>query len=190
MSDELVEIQSAFDQGYEDDKEEDAIKLDMIGAGATFKNVTRLFNQFMIDAGHAISKADKDAIVEETLLDADLSDEEAFMQAVDALVENLDGSTQRSAMSLVRSYAKKNEMEIWTKPKGEVGSRPSFVRSYHNWIVANLDATEADAIAYVNGEGDYADTTDNVKRHLSHYLTSFRLAARACEKARELHAVA
>ena len=44
-------------------KEEDAVKMDMISKGATFKNVTRLYNKFMIDAGLAISKSDRSQLI-------------------------------------------------------------------------------------------------------------------------------
>ena len=70
-----VAIRAAFDAAHAAGKEEDDIKLDMIGAGATFKNVTRLFNQFSVDAGLTVSKEEKDQILLDVLNGADLADE-------------------------------------------------------------------------------------------------------------------
>ena len=48
------------------------------------------------------------------------------------------------------------------KPKG-------FASEYYDWLGAE-SRTEAEATAYIKGDGEYGDTTNNVKKHLSHYL--------------------
>lgn len=168
------EIREAFDGAITDEADEDAIKMAMIGAGATFKNVTRLYNKFMIDAGLAISKEDRNAIVDETLEGRDFASEEDFNSAVEALVEAITGSTERSAAGLVRSYAKKNELECYVKPKGQGGSRSGFASKFYDFLLTN--PSEEEAKAYINGEGDNEDTSDNVKKHMSHYMGIWGLA--------------
>jgi len=178
-------IREAFDDGVESEAEEDDVKMAMIHAGATFKNVSRFYNKFMIDAGLAISKADRNQIVADTLEGLEIETEDDFTAAAEALADAMDNTSNRSAMSLIRSYAKKNELAVFVRPKGEVGTRPGFTNDYHKWLVSNNEATEQDAKAYILGEGDYADTTKNVKDHLSHYMGTFRFltAVRADERA-------
>lgn len=159
------EIRIAFDGAIQAESDEDDVKMAMIGAGATFKNVTRFYNQYMIDAGMAISKADRSQIVDDTLEGTDFDTEELFELAVGNLVDAIQGSTERSAAALIRSYAKKNEMECYIKPKGEGGQRNSFVHRYYNWLAENPAATEEAANDFIFGNGDYDETSLNVKNY-------------------------
>lgn len=168
-----VAIREAFDAAHAAGKEEDAIKLDMITAGATFKNVTRLFNQFMVDAGLAVSKEEKDQIVAEVAgaEGVDLSTEEGFDGAVATLLERLTGATEKSAAALIRAYAKKHELEVFKKSKGgNGGGKQGFAGKFYAFLVANPTCSKEEATAFINGEGDHEETSDNVKRHMSHYL--------------------
>lgn len=174
--DQEVEILAAFDSAVAENQDEDEIKMSMIGAGATFKNVTRLYNKFMIDAGLAVSKADRDEIVQGVLEGRDLSTEEGFDEAVAAIIEAVNGSTDRSAAGLIRSYGRKNELEVFKKAKGTGAGRSSFASKYYEFIIGNPGMDEDEAKAYVMGEGDHEDTSDNVKKHLSHYLGIWKLA--------------
>lgn len=169
-----AEVREAFDESIAEEADEDAVKMAMIGAGATFKNVTRLYNQYMIDSGLAISKADRNQIVEDTLEGKEFADEESFDACISDLVAAIQGSTERSAASLIRAYAKKNELECYTKPKGQGGNRSSFASTFYEYLIGNPSKEEAEA--YVKGEGDNADTSDNVKKHLSHYMGIWELA--------------
>jgi len=171
-------IVEAFDSAVAAEQSEDEIKMAMIAAGATFKNVTRLYNQFMIDAGLAISKEDRAKLVEDTLEGRDLSEEEGFDEAVAALVEAVKGATERSAAALVRSYAKKNELDVFVKPKGAGGNRTSFAGQFYEFLAGNPTMTKEEATAYIMGEGDHADTSANVQKHLSHYVGIWALVNR------------
>ncbi len=185
MEDEVNEaelaIQTAFDEAIANESDEDAVKMAMIGAGASFKNVTRLYNQFMIGAGLAISKDDRNQIVTDTLEGRDLSEEQGFNDAVEALVEAVQGATERSAAALVRSYAKKNELDVYAKPKGTGTGRVGFASKFYDFLAANPKSTKEEALAFVNGEGDHEDTSENVKKHASHYMGVWGLVNRIVE---------
>lgn len=178
QEDEQNEIRVAFDEAIGQDAEEDDVKMAMIGAGATFKNVTRFYNQFMIDAGLAISKADRNQIVEDTLEGLDLDSEEAFELAVGNVVAAVQGATERSAAALIRSYGKKNDLPVYSKPKGEGTGRVGFASKYYDFLVSNPAVDEDTAKAYIMGEGDFEDTSENVQRHASHYMAIWKLANR------------
>ena len=172
-------IRAAFDAAHAAGKEEDEIKLDMIGAGATFKNVTRLYNQFAVDSGLAVSKEEKDQILLTVLNGADLSDEVTFNAKVEELMARLSGSTDKSAAALIRAYAKKNGIEAFKKAKGGTGeAKTGFAAKFYDFLVANPECTVAEATAFIQGTDGHEETTENVKRHQSHYLAIHRLVNR------------
>ena len=174
-----VAIRAAFDAAHAAGKEEDDIKLDMIGAGATFKNVTRLFNQFSVDAGLTVSKEEKDQILLDVLNGADLADEATFNTKVEELMARLSGSTDKSAAALIRAYAKKNGIEAFKKAKGGTGeAKPGFAAKFYDWLVANPTSTVAEATAFIQGTDGHEETSENTKRHQSHYLAIHRLVNR------------
>lgn len=172
-------IRAAFDASHAAGKEEDEIKLDMIGAGATFKNVTRLFNTFSVDAGLTVSKEEKDQILLDVLNGAELSDEATFNAKVEELMARLSGSTDKSAAALIRAYAKKNGLEAFKKAKGSTGeAKTGFSSKFYEWLVANPTSTVEQATAFIQGTEGHEETTENVKRHQSHYLAIHRLINR------------
>ena len=174
-----VAIRAAFDAAHAAGKEEDDIKLDMIGAGATFKNVTRLFNQFSVDAGLTVSKEEKDQILLDVLNGADLADEATFNAKVEELMARLSGSTDKSAAALIRAYAKKNGIEAFKKAKGGTGeAKTGFAAKFYDFLVANPACTVAEATAFIQGTDGHEETSENTKRHQSHYLAIHRLVNR------------
>ena len=140
-----TKILEIFNQGMEKEAPEDDIKMKMIGAKsvANFKNVTRFFNQFMIDTGRAITREAKATIVSENCDGADLADEKGFNEAVKAIAKAATGVTDNSAASLVRAWAKKAEVECFAKPKGTGAVRNPFVTNFHDALVANPKMDEA-----------------------------------------------
>ena len=174
-----VAIRAAFDAAHAAGKEEDDIKLDMIGAGATFKNVTRMFNQFSVDAGLAVSKEEKDQILLDVLNGSDLADEATFNTKVEELMAHLTGATDKSAAALIRAYAKKNGIEAFKKAKVASGEgRIGFTAKFYDFLIANPTATKEEAVAFIDGTNGNEATTDNTKRNKSHYLAIHRMVNR------------
>lgn len=143
-ADEINEILNAFSAAVEADKSEDDIKMAMIGAGATFKNVTRLYNEYMVETGLAMTREAKAELVESTvtLKSTDLTTEDGFGKAVARIAEKGTNISEASAASLVRAYAKKNEMECYAKPKGSGAVRNPFVQNFHAALIANPNMDE------------------------------------------------
>lgn len=160
-----VAIREAFDAAQ--GQEEDAIKLAMISAGATFKNVTRLFNQFMVDSGLAVSKEEKEQILLDVVNGVDLATEEGFDGAVAALVERINGTTEKSAAALIRAFGKKNEVEVFKKAKGTGAPRTGFNAKYFEFLAANPTCSKEEAEAFIM-ESEHS--SENVRRHKSKHL--------------------
>ena len=174
-----AKLRATFDEGVVAGKEEDAIKLDLISAGATFKNVTRLFNEFMVAGGHTASKEERDQKVLAAIGDNALSTEEGFTAAVAALVASLQGSTEKSASALIRAAAKKQGVECFKKAKESSGeSKTGFAAKFYDFLVANPTCTKEQAVAFIQGTDGNEETSDNVKKHQSHYLAIHNLVNR------------
>jgi len=171
-------IVEAFNDGIEREASEDDIKLDMISAGATFKNVTRLYNQYMIDAGLSLSKEEKTAHVTTSLEGKEFATEEDFDLAVAALIDVDKGINERSAGALLRAYAKKNELEVFKKPKAETSGRTGFASVYYSWLIANPSATIEEAKNYIMNP----ENSVNTHRNLSHFQGIRALANGIAEK--------
>lgn len=166
-----LEIQNAFSDAVEAGKSEDEVKLAMIAAGATFKNVTRLYNKFMIDAGLAISKSDRDAAVASIVGDpAMLADEEYYNYCVTEIVGQIKGATERAAGAMLRAFAKANEVECFKKAKAEgTGTRQKqFRTNVYNLFIENPDLTEAELDAYAE-DSEKSGSSENDRKQLSHY---------------------
>ena len=183
--DEPDDIEIAFEEAMSEGKTEDEIMLSMIEAGATFKNVKSRYNALMVDNGYLDSRAEKQEIIKATMEGRDLSTEEGLEEAVDALVESLKGVTSKSAAASIRQYAKKNELEVYKKPKGEGAGRSGITSKLHDFIVDNLPVSDQAVIAWIDENG-----TQNTKRHEKVYLGQAHMANRAYNKAAEAKAAA
>ena len=169
-------IRDAFNSAIEGEADEDSIKLGMISAGATFKNVTRLYNQFMIDAGLAISKQERNELIDSTLEGKEFDTEESFNSAVEALIEAIVGTTERSAAAMIRAYAKKNELDCFAKTTASTGERQDgFKAKFYKFLESNPLMSRDEAMAFINGEGDHDETSNNVKKHASNHIAVWKL---------------
>lgn len=166
-----IVINDAFEAAVQSGKGEDDVKLAMIAAGATFKNVTRLYNKFMIDAGLAISKADRDLAVAGIVGDpALLVDEDHFNNCVAQIVDQVKGATERAAGAMLRSFAKANDVECFKKAKEATGARQSgFRANVYALFIENPDLTEEQLDRYANEEAAVSLASDNDRKQLSHY---------------------
>lgn len=176
-ADEPDDIELAFDNAVSEGKEEDEIMLDMIQAGATFKNVRSRYNALLVDNGYLDSRAEKSDIVNSTLEGVDLTDEDSFNASVEALVEALKGVNAKSASASIRAYAKKNELECYKKPAGTGTGRSGITSDYHDWLIDNCPVTHADVNAWIETNG-----TGNTKRHAKAWLAKADVVNRAFNK--------
>jgi hypothetical protein len=159
------EIRSAFKESYDAGKDEDIVKIDMISAGAKFKQVTKIFNELMIEFGYAVSKEEKQKAVEDAVGGNDLSTEEGFDAAVSALVASVDSMNERGAGTSIRAYARKNDIDCFKKPKAVGGgTRTTFLSDFYDALVENPAMTEGEADEFIKENGT-ANTIRWAKTH-------------------------
>lgn len=169
-----ADISASFVASVDAGNTEDQIKMDMIGAGATFKNVTRLYNSLLVDNGMAMAKEERDNIIIDTLTDIDLSDESSFTECVSILVDRITGTTEKSAASLIRAYGKKNDLEVYKKPKSEGAAKSGFANDFYAFLIANPTCSVEEADSFIMGSEE-APTSSNVQKHKSHYLAIHKM---------------
>ena len=172
-------IYNAFVDAMEAEKSEDEVKMAMIQAGCPFKKVAKMYNQFLVDAGLANSKEERTQLLDKTLAGKDLSDEKVFNKAVATLVEKGKGINEKSAAAMIRSWGKKNDVEVYAKPKGEGGGRTGFASLFYDWLLENPKCTKEEAADFIHGRNGNEPTSENVKRHESHYLAIASLVNKA-----------
>jgi hypothetical protein len=139
-----IAIAEAFNSARESGQTEDQIKLSMINAGASFKNVSKFYSDLMVSAGLAMSKDDRQKVLDEVLTGNDLSTEDQFNGVVGTLLSRITGSTDQSIKTMVRAWAKKNTVDVFTpaKPESTGGNRNPFVSNFHAALVENPKLTE------------------------------------------------
>lgn len=184
VDEEFEKITSTFVSSYDAGKDEDAIKMDMIAAGAKFKSVNRLYTKFLIDFGVIKSKDEVKETLDSLLAEAVIDTEEGFDAASKSVVTALE-VTERAANAQIRQWAKKNEKEVFKKAKqpGDAAERNGVTSLIHNWIVDNLGATEDDLYKFIDENG-----TVNAIRHKTHFRAIFQLAKRVVAKVTNLKA--
>lgn len=153
-------IKDAFDDNIESD--EDSIKMAMLQAGCKFKAVSRLYNQYMIDAGLLATKEEKTDAIVNALDSFDVSEEDGFGEAVSQVAESVSGVTGNSAATMIRSYCKREEIEVFSKPKGVHST--GFRFKFYEELRSNPSMNAEEALVFIKEHG-----SENDKRAYSHY---------------------
>ena len=96
----MTAILDAFRAGVDAGLDEDAIKLSMIQAGDTLKTVAKHYAEFLVSEGLVESKESKEEKISNVLASADVSTEEGFAAAVEAIVDAVKGVDAKSAAGL------------------------------------------------------------------------------------------
>ncbi len=163
------EIRNAFREAKEVGKDEDAVKIDMISAGASFKQVARMYTQLMQEYGYTVTKKAKDEAVQTAVAGVELGDAEGFAAAVKALQEAVRNVNERSASALIRVYAKKNGIESYRKPKS--GHRKaSMSAKFREFIINNPTASEGVVDAFIMENGSAKQQKNKNSRRIFHEI--------------------
>lgn len=171
-------IREAFDVGQDNESDEDTIKIEMISAGATFKNVTRLYNEFMIDAGLLASKEDKEKSVASAVSENNVSTEDGFNKAVESITADLESVNERGAAAMIRAYCKKNSTECFKKPKSEAtrNTKDGVNQKLIDMMVDNPNITEKEISDFIDTYG--TNGTKNFKGYWQRIRSGFNEVAK------------
>lgn len=172
-------IYDAFVNAVEAEKSEDEVKMAMIQAGCPFKKVAKLYNDYLVEAGMANSKEERQQLLDKTLGGKDISDEKVFNKAVATLIDKGKNINEKAAGAMIRGWAKKNDVEVWAKPKGEGSGRTGFASLFYDWLLENPKCTKEEAADFIHGRKGHPETSNNVKKHESHYLGIANLVNKA-----------
>lgn len=79
------------------------------------------------------------------------------------------------AYLVLEDFSAKDITEAF-KSLGGAKKAKGFAAEYYEWLAANPRTSE-EATQYIKGAGEFGETSDNVKKHLSHYLNIQSLAS-------------
>lgn len=79
------------------------------------------------------------------------------------------------AMLTIEDYTAK-EIAQGIKDAGVSIKPKTFASDYYDWLSASI-RTKEEATDYILGQGEFGDTSDNTKKHRSHYLNIWELSA-------------
>jgi hypothetical protein len=160
-------ISAAFQVTMDDGKDEDEVKMAMIGAGCTFKKIAALYNRLMVEFGYQKSRAEINEILDNILGSQELTDEDIFYGCVEQLCERLE-IEEKSAAARIRTWAAKNDVEYFKPvPTGGAG-RSNFDDRMYAWLLENMDSGIEAFEAYLNDVGT-PNTLRFKPRHLEFY---------------------
>ena len=173
---EIDDIEQAFIDGTNDgDFDEDEVKMAMLQAGAKFKTVSRLFGQYMVDHGLALSKEERAKFINGILKDSDLLMEDVFNAAIADVIEGIPNANEKSVGSLIRSWCKANDQEFYKKPQGQV--RTGFKSLLYDALVIDPEMSDADLSAFITVHG-----SSNDLKYLSFYKALRDFSSRIANK--------
>ena len=152
VSEQDLAIRAAFDANV-DSGDEESIKMAMLSAGCKIKAVGRIYNTYMIDSGHMATADEKKDALEAHLNGIDLSDEDIFNAAVVSIEDAVTGASTKSASSMIRSWAKKNEVECWKKPAGTGVRADSFIQKFYGQLRTNPFMTQEELTQFIDENG-------------------------------------
>ena len=173
--------EEAFDIAVSKDLSEDEIKMAMIKAGCSFRAVGKLYNKLMIDRGHQVHKDDKRNTVELKCKGKALGNEKVFKSVAKQLMDTLPNCNERSAFSLIRAYARRNDILPWIAPPPERNGRQGFGRQYREYILEVVSKTSTaptreQALDFIMGRNGAPETSESTKASKSVHLGLQRFA--------------
>ena len=178
--DEVSQVEQAFIDGLEGDLEEDDIKMAMIKAGASFKNVNNQFRQFNIKFGYVSSQEEKKSALETVMKsgDVNVSTEDGLKDAIDTVINSLRGYNEAQVSGMIRAYAKKNDIEIFVKPRGAGTRNSGFRYGFYQSLIENPHMTNDEVDGLIDENG-----SKNDKGNRSHYYNIAKLVSDAVKNA-------
>lgn len=150
--------------GMEAGKDDDAIQVDLVGAGLKFKQAASTFKKLAELLGFRItSKArmDKIAAILEGYIPTTWDE---VVEAAANLSKKVEDTTEQQAMACLRKIVKDAEKEFPKKPKGGDGKPRGFKTKAYAWMLENKNATKDELKAFLkeNDKGDKKSLETNL----------------------------
>ena len=174
-------VEEAFDESFEAGLFEDEIKMEMIKAGCSFKQIANVYNRLMVERGHIMDDKDKRDLVDASCKGKALGNEAVFAAVSSKLMSAIPNCTERSAGSLIRGYARRNGIKAWVAPEPERNGRQGFGRDYREYILEYVKQTggvptEEQAMDYIMGRNGAPETSESTRKSKSVHLATRNFA--------------
>ena len=94
---------------------------------------------------------------------------------IEELMEQGMSTAKVKAFLTLEDYSAK-DIAAAMKEMGATSKPKTFASDYYDWL-ASSKRTAEQAVAYIQGTGEFGETSKNVKAHQSHYLNIWSLSA-------------
>jgi len=157
--------------GHAAGKSDDEMLIEIVSRGVKFALAGKLFRQVMEAKGFRVSNKDRVNKAEELLEGIEFDTAEAVEATVANLVKTLPDTNEKQAKSILRKFAKANEIELPKAEKGTKKSAGGFRPKLFKWMIAHPTATAEQLTTYVTDLGKkeavakrYAELFDVAKK--------------------------
>ena len=103
------------------------------------------------------------------------------MNTINARIEELRANDPKITITKIRAYltidgySAKNINSAIKEADGLSKSKKGFANDYYEWLAVK-PRKDWEAEDYIEGDGEYGETTPNIKKHKSHYLNIYNLS--------------
>lgn len=139
-----VKCEGIVKTGLEAGKDDDAIQVELVGAGLKFKQAASAFKQLSESLGFRVAAKDRMAKVVEILEGYIPESWDDVTNAAENLAKKIDDTTEAQAIACLRKVCKDAEKEFPKKPKGSDGKPRGFKATMFKWMSDNKECTRAE----------------------------------------------
>jgi len=147
---ETQKVEEIVKAGIAAGKNDDAMLIDIVQAGVSFKRASKLFKQVLEAQGVRIASKDRNTQAGEILAAMDFNpqnaaDVEAAVKEIEAKVKDTNA---KQALTAVKKYAKEHQIELPKTVKGQRGVS-GFRSKVFDWILANPNGSVAELKEFI-----------------------------------------
>lgn len=139
-------VREIVEAGHKADKSDDAMLVEIVNAGVSFKSAAKLFKSTMEELGYRVTSKDRAESCRKVLADADFKPEtyDDVNKMAEKIANDVADTSEKQAVAAIRKYCKEMEITIPKAPKKAKSATGGYKAKAYAWMVENpLETTDA-----------------------------------------------
>lgn len=177
---ESQKVEEIVEAGLAAGKSEDDILVEIINAGVAYKKAGKLFNQYMLNSGHRITRKERNEQVAELLDEAEFNPEtgEEVAAMIEKITSEVKATNEKEALQAIRAFARDNDIELPKVPK-KGRTQGGFKGKVFAWMLDNPTAGADDLTSFITEECGKNEATAKRFVEIQAFATKFAEAVNA-----------